>query len=231
MKMTRGSTPYKSPGMRKMAEGGSVKDKPKRKVVTTTGKEISGKRADKIRKAAAEGKSEVRTGLFGLGKRYKIKQPETKATPPSTRNKPKNSAPTKSVRPKARPGGSKSSPTKYKTSDRAKSEVSKGGYKTSDQAKAESTGGDRKRTGGKPKKVYSGRGKGPQGPTTPIDKKKPQVQRDRADGKETTWRYVGAGDEQRRLRRAKKQLSDSGNLMPRAKTKQQNRRSKQKGSR
>ena len=231
MKTTRSSTPYKAPGARKMAEGGSV-SKPKRKVVNTKGKVIKNKRhAEKIRKAAAEGKSEVRTGLFGLGKRYKIQKQQEAAKPARKSPKKRNAAPTKSVRPKARPETSKAAPTKYKTSDQAKSEVGKSTYKSSDTAKAESTGGDRKRTPAKPKKVYSGRGKGPQGPTTPIDKKKAQVQRDRANGKGTFLDYLGAGDDKRRLRRAKSKLSEEGNLMPRKKTARQNRRSKQRGSR
>lgn len=146
MKMTRGSSPYKSPGARKMAEGGSV-DKPKRKIVTTTGKEITGKKADKIRAAmkndadVASGKKKVKTGFLGLGNQYRVKQAEAKPKVATKSRTSSSSAPKSSVRPKARTSGSV---TKYKTSDQAKSEAGKSSYKSMDAAKAESTGGDRK---------------------------------------------------------------------------------------
>ena len=172
MKMTRGSSPYKAPGMRKMAEGGSV-DKPKRKVVTTKGKEITGKRADKIRKAAAEGKSEVRTGLFGLGKRYKIKDAGGKKAAPST---PKSkggggggggnraTTPKTSLRPKSRPSRATTTEAEQKETTKRKTQGAKqysgrgtaSGYKPRGTTEAEQKETTKRKTQGA--KRYSGRG-------------------------------------------------------------------------
>jgi hypothetical protein len=78
MKMTRKSTPFKSPGVRHMAEGGTAKRKVMKRGKDGSMTELKGANADKVRAAVKAGKTKNIQGgtklaqMLGINKTYNV---------------------------------------------------------------------------------------------------------------------------------------------------------------